>query len=228
MSKKFNRVASDGFIGAEGPLKQAGWSRYDQPAVGPSASALALAHGLLFGSIKQIVEAHRVVDRGALDAAWDTAQQRFTLATILRGSDPDKKVVSASKKIADALLWKGGGLGQTQLTYEAEVDFGLRQIKLVEEDAALAQALRDAGLVSVFEEVRAATKAFEAGLNRSPDQKRALAPSDMLRRATREAAASFELAYAIVARLRANTPSGPDADLLDALLVPLDELLTRA
>ena len=128
MSKKFNRVPADGFIGAEGPLKQAGWSRYDQPAAGPSASALALAHGLLFGGIKQVFEAQRVVDRGALDAAWDTAQQRFTLATILKGSDPDKKVASAAKQITERLLWEGGALGQTQLTYEAEVDFGLRQL----------------------------------------------------------------------------------------------------
>lgn len=228
MSVKFNRVAADGFVGAEGPLKQAGWSRYDAPAVGPSATALSLAHGLLFGGIKRVVEARRVVDRGALDAAWDTSQQRFTLSTILKGSDPDKKVASAAKRITDGLLWEGGALGQTQLTYEAEVDFGLLQIKLVEEDAALAQALRDAGLVSIFDEVRAATKAFEQGLGRAPDQRKALGPADMLRRAVREASASFELAYAIVSRLRANTPSGPDSDLLAALLTPLDELLARA
>ena len=227
MSKKFTQVSGDGFVGAEGPIKKAGWDKVPGDREGSNASAQGLAAGLIFGGIEGVKQALAPLDRGALDKSWDRGQQRLTAATLLKQTDPDQAVVKAADLIAATLLWEGGALGQTKLSYEDEVDFGLRQIELSKR-ADIAAALQAAGLETIFGEASAATKELEAGLNRAPDQRKALAPAAALRAATRECARRFTLAYSMIEELAAITDSGPDADHLRALLTPLDQLAQRA
>lgn len=225
MSKRFGAVSSDGFVGAEKQIEAAGWQRGG--ASGMSATAVELASMLIFGGIDEVRKTQVPKDRGALDGAWDLTQQRFTAATLLKQTDPDQKVAKAARVVGAALLWEGGGLGQTRLSYEAEVDFGLNQIDIAK-GADIMAALKAAGLVTIFEEVRAATLAFEEALNRAPGEKKALSPVAAQRAATRECSRRFTLAYAIIEELKAVTPSGQDADALGALLQPLDALADRA
>ena len=225
MSKRFGAVSSDGFVGAEKQIEAAGWRRGGASGLG--ATAVELASGLIFGGIDEIRKTQVPKDRGALDDAWDLAQQRFTAATILKQTDPDQKVARAARIVGAALLWEGGGLGQTRLSYEAEVDFGLNQIDIAK-DAEIKAALKAAGLVTIFEEVQAATLAFEEALNRAPGEKKALSPVAAQRAATRECSRRFTLAYAIIEALKAVTPGGPESDTLGALLQPLDALAERA
>lgn len=227
MSRRFGAVSSDGFIGVEGPLRAAGWDRVPGGASGTAATALGLASWLLFDGIKGVLQALRSVNRVALDSRWDQAQRRLTTATRLKQTDPDAAVVAAANVIAATLLWEGGGLGQTTLSYEDEVDFGLVQIKRSQE-ATVAQALEDTELRPVMEEVREATLAFEQALRRAPGQGKALAPAAALRAATRACAHNFARSYIIVEALIEATPSGAEADALRTLLQPLDALADRA
>lgn len=227
MSKKFNHVSEDAFIAVEGPLKAAGWERLKAPITDANAQVLALAASLIFGGIEHVRQHLIPIDREGLDAAWDRAQRRFTAATLLKMTDPDLKVAAAAERICATLLWEGGQLGLTQLTYEAEVDFGLRQIEIAD-SVEIAPLLLEAGLLPILNEVRVATKAFEAGLGRAPDKKRSLAPAHMRRDAIRDAARRFALAYGMVEALIAELPSGPEVTSLRLLLAPLDRLVERS
>jgi hypothetical protein len=225
MSKRFGDVSSDAFVAVEKQIEAAGLSR--QGASGMGATAVGLAGTLIYSGIDGVKQVLVPKDRGGLDARWDLAQQRFTTATLLKQTDPDAKVAEAARIVGAALLWEDGALGQTKLSYEAEVDFGLKQIEIAERPEIKA-ALKAAGLVTVFEEVREATLAFEEALNRAPGEKKALSPVAAQRAATRECARRFTLAYGIIEELKAVTPSGPESDALGALLQPLDALADRA
>lgn len=225
MEKRFNRVTAEGFNGVREPLKQAGW--VEGGAV--SGDVVSLCAAMIFGELDTLraAMAPEQVRAQEIDAAWDLAQQRFTLGVQLKLTDPAAKIRAAAATIQDALLWRGGGTGQVILSYEAEADFGLKQI----DDAKLPhveQALRDAGLVTAFQEIISSTHDLVEVLGRSPDQKKREARSDRERGAVRACIRTFELAHAILARLIAHTPAGPDLDRARRLLIPLDALAERS
>lgn len=229
MSKKFNKVGADGYNGARGPIEEAGWRAATGASSGRDAQVVALCAVMLLGALDALwaAIAPDAVKSTELDARWDLSQKRLALAIQLKLTDPDAKVRAAAQIAMEALLPDDGSLSHTVMTYEKEVDFGLKQIDAAAE-AHVARALKDAGLVSIFDEAADATRDFSAGLGRAPDQKKTEARSDRERRATRACAATFTLVHAMMSAAIAQTPAGPDQDYLKALLAPLDALADRA
>jgi hypothetical protein len=118
------------------------------------------------------------------------------------------------------------GTGQTQYDYDAEVDFGLNQIALTQGSGPLAADAKKLKLADALADVAATTEALAKGLGRSTGDKRR-PPSRKLRTAIAECAASFNGVHEDLAWFIGRTPPGAERDVLTALLVPLEALLTR-
>ena len=222
---RFNLVTPEGFNGVRDELEQAGFQR--GAVIDEQASATALIDAMIFDALDQLwaVLAPPAVLQGELDGAWDLTQRRFSLGIQLKLTDPSPTVSGAARVVEAALM--PDGIKQTQYTYEAEVNYGLKQIQSAKEPH-IAQALHDASLTALFDDCAAATSAFADGLGRSPDKKRHEARSLRLRVVTRECVRVFTLAHDLLTRHIALTPTGTGQDALRRRLNVLTKLSERS
>jgi hypothetical protein len=160
-----------------------------------------------------------------LDGSWDSAQRRL-FHRIAAGVDSEDRDVRAAADRLSAQILAGTGVAQTQYDFDAEVDFGLNQIALTQAGAPLAADAKALKLGDALADVAKTTEALAKGLGRGTGDKRR-PPSRKLRSAIAECAASFNAVHEDLTWFVGRTPPGAERDMLTALLVPLEALLSR-
>ena len=160
-----------------------------------------------------------------LDGNWDSAQRRL-FHRVATGVDDNDPAVRAAADRLSAQILAGTGVAQTQYDFDAEVDFGLKQIALTGADGPLAADAKKLKLDDVLADVAKATEALAKGIGRGTGDKRR-PPSRKLRTAVAECAAAFNGVHEDLAWFIGRTPPGAERDKLTALLVPLEGLLSR-
>jgi hypothetical protein len=129
-------------------------------------------------------------------------------------------------KNEEALLLAGTGTAQTQMDYDAEVDFGLQQLALTQEKGPLAADAKKVKLEAALADVKKTTEALAQGLGGSTGGKRR-PPSKQLRDAGAECAAAFNAVHDELSWFIGRMPQGAERDGLEALLMSLEALLSR-
>lgn len=214
----------------EGAWKNVATDVYEAPAKQSAAVLLTAPQPVVWklrlrGSIAAVLEALAAPAVATLDATWDTTQRRLFHRIAIGIDDDNTAVRAAADRLREGLL-QGGGTGQTQLDYDAEVDFGRQQIALTREGAALAADAKKLKLTEALADIDQATEALAKAIGRGTAEKRQK-PSRRLRDAVAECAASFTAVHGTLEWFIARTPAGPDRDRLEALLVPLEALRSR-
>lgn len=161
----FSLVPIAGFAAFQSTMQQHPWTAVDASAYAdPSkslwnASPLVLSKVRLHRSIQQLLVT--MLGAGgakACDRRWDGTQKQLNglLGAYAESGDPAKR--DAAKRL-QSLLLLGGGVAQTMLRYQEEVDFGRKQIALV----AGGQGATDVatlGLGAIMNEMAVATEAL--------------------------------------------------------------------
>jgi len=160
-----------------------------------------------------------------LDGAWDGVQRRLFHSVGVGVDDENAAVRDAADQLRAGLL-VGGGTGQTQLDYDAQVDWGRQQTALTRAGGPLEAAAKKLKLTNVLADVEKTTEALAEGLGRTKGDKRTT-PSKRLRDALSECANSFNAVHGEIAWFLANVPAGADHERLSALMQPLQALLAR-
>lgn len=160
-----------------------------------------------------------------LDAEWDSAQRALNLALLTETEHPDAARRAGADRMRSALLL-GAGTGQTNLSYDKEVDFGLAQLDLAA-DTPLAADVAAAGLLPHLDRIRAATDALAAGLGRSPGESRTLPRTQRIREALAGCSQAFNAIHGALEWCVEHTAAGPDREQLEALRAPFLALLER-
>lgn len=228
-------VADRGFVAFEPELDDRAWKqivtkKYEADGKDNAASLLSAPRPVVWKlrlrwSIGAILVALGAASLQALDQAWDAAQRRLYHRIAVGVDDEDRAVRDAADRLRSQLL-SGSGTAQTQLDFDAEVDFGRQQIALTSEKGPLHGEAKKLKLTDVLAEVHKATEALASGVGRAAGVKRR-APSRVLRDAVATCAASFNSVHDEIVWFAERTPAGPERDNLNALLAPLDELLAR-
>ncbi len=231
----YGSVPDRAFVSFEHDLDEDAWKeintkKYEEAAKDNAAALLSAPLPvtwklrLRFG-IAGVLYALGATSLAALDAAWDAAQRRLFHRIAVHVDDEDRAARDCADRLQAQLLM-GTGTGQTQLDFEAEVDFGRNQIALTQEGGALAADAKKLKLGDVLAEVEKTTEALAKGLGRGSGDKRRT-PSRHLREALAECVAAFNAVHESIAWFWAHTPPGAERDQLAALLAPLDRLLER-
>lgn len=160
-----------------------------------------------------------------LDAEWDSSQRALNLALLTEAEHKELEHRTAAERLRTALLM-GGGTGQTQLSYEKEVDFGNAQHDLAGK-APLSADVKTAGVGAHLRRIREATEALAAGLGRAPGQTRALSRARRIRDALAACSAAFNSIHEELEWVTEHTPPGTERQALEALHAPFLALLDR-
>lgn len=223
------------FVGFERELADGAWKDIDispfealakdNAALLLSAPQLVIWKIRLQWAIASVLNALSAPGLAELDARWDAAQRRLFHRIAIGVDDENRQVREAADRLRAALL-AGNGVAQTQLDYEAEVDFGRGQMALSREGGALHADAKRLKLGEALSEVEKTTEALAAALGRGTGEKRK-PPSRQLKEAVAECAASFNAVHEELAWFIAHTPAGSERDALSIRLAPLEALLTR-
>jgi hypothetical protein len=160
-----------------------------------------------------------------LDGEWDSSQRALNLALLSEAEHKDVEHREAAERLRTALLM-GGGTGQTQLSYEKEVDFGTAQTDLASK-APLSADVKKVGIAAHLKRVREATEALAVGLGRTPGQTRAASRARRIRDALAACAAAFNAIHEELGWIIEHAAPGPDRQELEALHAPFLALLDR-
>jgi hypothetical protein len=231
----YGSVRDRAFVAFERELEESAWKdistkQYDEPAKDSAAALLAAPQPVVwklrlrFG-IASVVAALGAPSLGVLDEAWDAAQRRLFHRIGAGVDDADRAVRDAADRLREQLL-AGTGTAQTQMDYDAEVDFGRQQIALTQEKGPLAADAKKLKLEGALADVEKTTEALAQGVGRRTGGKRR-PPSKRLRDAVAECAAAFNAVHDELSWFLRRTPKGAERDSLEALLAPLEALLSR-
>jgi hypothetical protein len=160
----------------------------------------------------------------ALDDSWDSCQRRLFHNVGAASEDEDPKIRLAAARVAAALL-QGNGLAQTTLPYDEEVDVGRKQVALANSEG-LSGDIALLKLEARVEQIDATTEKLADALGRSGGKKRG-ARSGRVREAMASCAVAFNGVHDDLAWLIDHLPEGKERQGLQALLTPLESLLTR-
>jgi hypothetical protein len=231
----YGNIPDRAFVAFERELDEGAWKevvtkKYDEPAKESAAALLNAPSPVVWKirlrtAIASVVVALGAPSIGLLDNAWDAAQRRLFHRIAAGVDDEDRALRDAADRLRAGLL-AGTGTAQTQLDCDAEVDFGRQQIKLTQEGGHLAADAKKLKLADALADVAKTTEALAKGLGRGSGEKRK-APSKKLRDAVAECAASFNGVHDDLTWFISRTPKGPERDGLEALLAPLEGLLSR-
>jgi hypothetical protein len=233
----FGRVPDKGFFSHGESLEKGEWGEValPLPAESPAASLPLLEmNGPQLWKWMQLYAIHSLLmafgfgpDRAAADSAWDDTQRKLHLTTALALLSADIDLRAAAQRVRDHLLL-GDGLGQTQLAYQAEVDFGFRQLKLARSDAFSADIQR-LGLTDVIAEVEATTRTLASAIGHAGgDQSSGTTTQrERERHALHACQSACNTVLGDIDHLLAQSPSPTDQQRLLALRLPLATLLDR-
>ncbi|WP_437769772.1 hypothetical protein ACSRUE_41980 [Sorangium sp. KYC3313] len=161
----------------------------------------------------------------SLDAAWDSAQRAFDYTVAAAEEHEDAAVRTAATRVRRAML-KGGGTGQTTLTYGAEVDFGRSQLEAAKNKRMEAD-LKKIGALPHLKRIEAATDALAKAMGRGAVEGRPGARSTRLREAMGVCVNAFNTIHDEMVWLLEHLPAGKKREQVEALHRPFLELLKR-
>lgn len=163
--------------------------------------------------------------RKEADVVFDKTQRLIDLDLQREELSDDPKRVAAARYLRGALL-DGGGTGHTMDEYEDEVDFGGRQMALLQQPKII-EALALLGMTGRLNEAVAATKALSLALGR--DSEDADKPRSLrLRVARRDVVAALNHVHSTLVLWRGQAKGDAAKRHFDGLLKPFLELLGRA
>ncbi len=232
----YANVADQGFVAFDRELNEAPWSsiatkKYDDAAKDSLAALrdaplqvvwkIRLRRGI--ARVLAALGAKSIVD---LDAAWDGAQRRLQLRIDLAAASEDASVRAAAEELREQLLVGPSGTAQIIWNFDDEIDFGRTQIARTQPGEPLAAAVKKLKLEPELSDIAKKTEALAEGFGRGTGEKRRT-PSKQVRAAMTDCIAAFNAVHNDLVWLRNETSSGPDRDLLTALLAPLEALLSR-
>lgn len=231
----YGQLKDRAFVAFERELNDGAWkdidtSPFDAAAKDNAAALLSAPLTTILKirlrmSIAQVLNALAAPALPALDEAWDASQRRLFHRIAVGANDENLATRNAADRLTAALLL-GTGTGQTQMEFDAEVDFGRRQIALVQESSTLAADVKKLKLGDTLADIDKCTEALAQALGRSSGQKRKT-PSKQLREALSDCASGFTSVHETLAWLIERTPKGAQKDGLENLLAPLEALLQR-
>lgn len=225
----FAHIPSIGFSGFSTTLESAPWTLidasayanpstplWDAPLLVTSKVRLGRCTGALFAAMSGAGGAK------ACDEAWDASQNQlsFQLHGYAVSKDPAKR--DAAKRLQTSLLL-GRGKGQTQLRYQAEVDFGRNQQLAV----AAGQGAADVALLGLGElmhEIAVATEALAAAIAHGET---GVTPHQRRIQATSACAKTFGWAAESLLWLIEEGGNGAERETAVACLATLRELTLR-
>lgn len=160
-----------------------------------------------------------------LDGRWDSAQRKFNHILGAAAEDDSAAVREAAQRCRGALL-EGNGVAQTIRTYDKEVDFGRNQVALMSSGPLVADVTL-LGLAAIRDEISQTTEALAQGIGRAPGEQRSLPRFERIRAARAACSPAFNGIHQDLCWLIEHTPPGAVGTQLEALLAPLEALLSR-
>ncbi len=232
----YANVADQGFVSFDKELNETPWAsiatkKYDD-AVKDSPAALREAPMQVVWKIRlrrgiaRVLAALGAQSIAELDAAWDGAQRRLQLRIDLAANSEDAAIRAAAERLRPQLLAGASGTAQTTWTFDDEIDFGRTQLARTQAGQPLAADVKKLKLDDELADIEKKTEALAQGLGRGSGEKRRT-PSKQVRAAMADCVGAFNAVHNDLVWLRDETSSGPDRDLLTALLAPLEALLSR-
>lgn len=231
----YSYVSDKAFVAFAHDLGQGAWknvsiAQYQGEAKPLDAAALEAPHPVLWklrivlviSALKQALGSGRL---DVLDAGWDSSERRLNFRLAERAEDTDADVRAAADRLRRQLL-KGKGTEQTGYDFDAEVDFGRKQLELAKEEG-IAADIKKLKVDDLLQDIERATEALANGLGRQPGVKRATAPSVQLRDALTACTTAFNGVHGHIDWFLENTPNGPARDHLAELEAPFAALLAR-
>lgn len=229
----FTSVTQDGFLALGEELGQGAWATIDVTpffgADGALIKPICQAPTVGYFKIELLttiagLSGARSSTYGAsgLDRIWDGLQRQLNLTLSTFATDPDANKRAAAKRL-QGLLLLGGGTGQTKLKYHQEVDFGRKQVKVVSQGEAAADAAL-LGLGGLITSITKATEDLAAGIGHGSTEER---PSEQVRVARAACASACSWVADGLSRLVARSEPGADRELATKLLETLTTLAAR-
>jgi hypothetical protein len=232
-SLSFTNVSTEGFVAFTKELTEGEWGAIDITSYeGPGRTAIkslcdtptvVLCKLRLRWSIGELEDA-RAGARNAkqLDREWDSAQKRLRGLLDVMAADRDEQTREAAARLQNSLLL-GAGVGQTQLKYQQEVDFGHQQVKLVSSGQAAAD-LALLGLQAAIAGIQQTTEALALGIGHGETSDR---PSQRLRAAVTACSSMFKAVAEQLAWITDHGEVSVDRDRAAKLLASLEALAAR-
>lgn len=159
----------------------------------------------------------------ACDKLWDGAQKRFSGLIAIDRASTDAQEKAAADRLHGLLLLGKSGEGQTRLSYQQEVDFGRKQIRLAAETSCAAD-IALLGLAPVMANIAAATENLALAIGQGRVD---LAPARQRKAAVAECVQVFGTVHRALDWLAEHGHAGPDRDTAIALRATLDELVAK-
>ncbi len=231
----YSFVTDRGFNGFSRELESGAWGavsikKYDaedEAAKLPLADTPAVVVWKLrtLWGIRAVAKATGVDALAEFDAEWDSAQRALNLAVGAAEEHKEPATRAAAGRIRLSLL-SGGGVAQTQIGFDQEVDFGLNQIDLASR-SPLAADVKTAGVGEHLKRIQAATEAFAVALGRDTGKGRAPARGRRIREALIACSTAFNGIHDEIEWAIEHTSDHEQRARLEGLLAPLNGLLER-
>jgi hypothetical protein len=229
--KTYSQVMEAGYLSLLNTLPQSEWGQISAPTAPSPAeviglSPLALSKVLLMRALlgmRRILHPDPAEAADLRDQDWDRVQ-RLLDADIIRLENSKDPQARADGALLRAATLKGHGTGQTNMRYEAEVQWGFLQVQKAEEPSLQAAIARH-DLTERFEEIASTTSALADAIGWSADTAR-VSPSIRRRAALRGCAQACALADKTLLALLDLLPVGsPEAARVASLLSTLRKIL---
>jgi len=233
MQLVFTHVPAAGFSAFRADLSNAGWllvktSDYEGPdrtaaksfADAPLLVVIKLRTTWGITNLEQAIEGAGSAKNK--DGRWDGCQKHLqaVLGAAASSNDPAKR--DAAGRLQKMLLL-GGGIAQTKLRYQQEVDFGRKQVTYVSHGQGLAD-IGLLGLSPVMSDIHVATTELAEVIGHGEG---AQSPYNRKLAATAECAATFSWAAQLLGWLVEHGSPGAAREQAMALRAPFEELAAR-
>jgi hypothetical protein len=233
----YGNVHETGFVAfahdiAEGEWKEVSLAGYDTPERRlppdslqiPPEVAWKLRAAWAIGGLRDALGKSPEV-LAELDTDWDGTQRKLYHLIGGAAEDRDPAIRAAAERLRIALL-EGNGVAQTNRTYDAEVDFGRRQVELMT-NGTLKADVELLGLAGMRDQVHEVTEALARGLGRAPGEQRTGTRRERIRAARTACATAFNGIHSEIAWFLEHTPPGAVRSRIERLLAPFKALLAR-
>lgn len=229
----FTHVPAEGFAGFGMQLAAGEWSSIDVSnvlgATGRLEKPVTEASPFVFFKVQLSMAVDNMVmvlestggARG-YDDIWDNLQKRFSgLIQLAQASMNPAEKAAGDRLFTTLLLGKGGS--QTRLSYQQEVDFGRKQIRLASEPTLTAD-ITLLGLSGLVANIATATENLASAIGQGRND---LAPAKQRRASVAECMQVFGTVYRSLDWIAAYGAPGGEREKARALLESLQDLATK-
>jgi hypothetical protein len=202
------------YLGADGRLAK---------PIGDAPAFVMFKVQLLMALTATVVVMQSTGSAKTSDKLWDSMQKRLSgLITVGRAST-DAQEKAAADRLRGLLLLGKSGEGQTRLSYQQEVDFGRKQLRLAAETSCAAD-IALLGLGPAMTSIAAATENLAVAIGQGRAD---LAPAEQRKAAVMECVQVFGTVYRALDWLAEHGHAGPDRDMAVGLRATMDELVAK-